>query len=448
MKKLLALMLVFVMVFAFVACNNDQPEESKSESVPAVEQSTDEKSEEPSEPEASEPEASEPEASEPEASEPETSEPEVSTEPEPELPDYIPGFVYVDGETYAMAPTSGFSLRLTKIDDIAVEGDVVCFTPAFGSSIAVSGEDYADYAILVAEYDPTRYKYYKKDIIAVDADVDKSEIAIPEDGFVVAIHKYQKKMLAVLDKVTDKDLYPCNFNPNDFSYEIKKTDTPFDIDGVVGYEWNEFHIDYIDETNPNWDYSQFDLKAQAAITADYYMAWHEDGIYFAVVVNAEQCKWLADISDTNKSDMWSATCIQVNTCDQSPLTDYMLEHAQWANDKNSSNDDHVRQLGFSGSDTGESYACVWIGGTHTEIDSAAEYCCVWDPDNTTITYEVFLPYVELNINPDEIGEGYEFSISISINSTVEGSWKNIRARNGGGIIGMNEFTKMPVCTMA
>lgn len=446
MKKFLAFMLVFVMVFAFAACNNDKTEESKpAESVAAPAESTPAEESKPEEPEPSVEPSVEP------SSEPveESSEPvEESSEPAPELPDYIPAFVYVSGQLYDMRATSADSIRLTKIDDIAEVGDVACFTPEFGTSIYVDGEDYADYAILVVEYDKTTYSYQMKQVIKLDDNTDKSNVEIPADGFVVAIHKYQEAMLKVLDKVGDKEIYPSNFQPYNYTYDVKNTDTPFVIDGVVGDEWSDYRIDSIDETNPNWDYRQFDLKEDSPITADYYMAYDDTGIYFAVVVNAEQCKWMPGINEDNATSMWSYTCIQVNTCDQSPVSEYMLEHAQFGSgDQLSVSEDHVRQLGFSGGDDGGSYACVWMGGSHTKLHDNVSYVCIFDAENEIITYEVYLPYEEINIDPAEIGPGYEFSISISINSSIDSAWKNIRARNGGGIIGMNEFSKMPVCVM-
>ncbi len=449
MKKLLAFMLVFVMVFAFAACNDVSNDESSNDvSSTAPQSSQDDKSV------AAEP-SSEPASEEPsveESSEEPSVEPseEPSKEPEPELPAYIDGFVYVDGMKLAMAPTDAASIRLTKINDVPVAGDVVCFTPEFGTSIAIDGEDYSDYAILVVEYNAEEYQYRKKAIYNLEDTADKSNIEIPADGFVVAIHKDQAKPLAALAKVKDDvEIYPSNFQPYDFSYEVKKTETPFEIDGTIGEEWRDFLVDSIDETNPSWDYSQFDLQTDSPITADYYLAYSDTGIYIGVVVNTPACKWMPGITKDNCGSMYSYTCIQVNTCDQSPLSEYMLKHGQGGIDKTSYNEDHLRQYGFSGSESGESYSKVWMGGTHTTIGEDAKYCAIFDEANEVITYEVYLPYEEINIDPAEIGVGFEFSVSISINSTTTegGAWKNIRARNGGGIIGMNEFTKMPVCIM-
>lgn len=447
MKRIIACLLVFVMILAFAACGNNN-EESKPEDSSAVDVSSENTPAESSEPESTPAEESTHESSVEPISEPVSEEP---SEPEPELPDYIPGFVYVAGQLLGMRPTDADSIRLTKINDAPEAGDVVCFTPEFGDSIAVEGETYEDYAILVVQYDTETFSYRKKQVINLDNKTDKSNVAIPDDGFVVAIHKDQKKPLAALGRVKDDvEIYPSNFQPKDFSYTVKKTDEEFEIDGVVGPEWDDYLVDEINETNPNWDYRQFE-KNNYGITANNYLAYNDKGVYLAVVVNSADSKWMPNVAQ-NAGGMWAFTCIQVNTCDQSPLSDYMLEHAQGGYDTTAVGEDHLRQYGFSGSADGNSYSCVWMGGSHATVGEGVVYSCIIDPEYETITYEVFFPYEEINIDPAEVTSGFEFSISISINCSSEEDqkaniWKNIRSRNGGGIIGMNEFSKMPVCTI-
>lgn len=451
MKKVVAMLLVFVLAFAFVACNNNTDDTSKPDpasSAAPAESKPEEKSEEASKEDSKPAE----ESSKAEESSEEESQPEESSEPAPELPEYNDAFVYVAGQNLNMTEKDSASIRLTKINDTPEAGDVVVLTPEFGSTIEVDGETYADYAILVVEYNPELYKYYKKEIINLDSDADKSKIAIPSDGFVVAIHKDQAKPLAALKLVKDDvEIYPYGFQPITFAYDVKKTDAPFEIDGVLDERWSDFLIDDIDERNRNWDFSQFE-KNDVSITAQYYMAYSDTGVYFAVVVNTTSCGFMPGISASNGGDMYSYTCIQVNTLDQSPLSEYMLANAGLQNGSKAASEDHIRQYGFSGSDDGNSYHFIWWGGSHPTLSEDAEYAVIYDNALETVTYEVYLPYEEINIDPAEIGPGYKFSISISINSSSKedvkaGKWKNIKARNGGGIIGMNEFTKMPVCTM-
>lgn len=453
MKKLLAFMLVFAMIFALAACGDDSGNESSNVSSTASQTSTANTSKDESKEQSKEESKEQSKEQSKEESE-EQSKEESSTEPEPKLPEYIDAFVNLGGTDNGMKATDSDSIRLTKIDEAPEAGDVVCFTPMFGETIEVEGETYADYAILVVEYNAEKYQYLKKAVYNLDDTADKSKIAIPSDGFVVAIHKDQEKPLKALAKVKDDgEIYPAAFQPYDFSYEVKKTETPFEIDGKIGDEWKDYLVDSIDETNPSWDYSQFDLQNDSPITADYYLAYDAKGVYIGLVVNADACKWMPalDSKDPSKNkDMYKYTCIQVNTLDQSPLSDYMIEHAMGGVDPKSHEEDHLRQLGFSGSDDGNSFYTIWMGGTHEkEIKEGSKYSAIYDEANETITYEVYLTYEEMNIDPTEVKEGFEFSISVSINSTTQdNTWKNIRARNGGGIIGMNEFTKMPVCVMS
>ncbi len=441
MKKLTALFLVFVLVFAFAACGDNDTTSTPDASSQA---STD----------ASNPASAE--ASDDESSVDDTSDvnSEETSEPAPELPDYIDGFVYVAGEKYDMKPTDSSAIRLTKINETPGYGDVVCFTPDYGSTIQADDQTYEDFAILVVEYVKDKFNYYKKQIIPVDdTTTDKAAIEIPEDGYVVAIHEAQEMGLAALEKVKDDVIiYPSNFNPYDYSYNVLRVETPFEINGVIGAEWDPYLVDEIDETNPSWDYSQFD-KNDYGITANYFLAYSDAGVYIGVKVNTAACVWLPNISVGTAQDMWKKTCIQVNVLDQSPLSDYMLKNAQMGSTGTwgalAIREDHMRQYGFSGSDSGESYVYAFMAGSHALVNEEAKYACIFNEAEETITYEVFLPWEEINVDPEEVVKGFEFSVSVSINSTTstesDAKWANIRARNGGGIIGMNELTKMPVC---
>ena len=59
------------------------------------------------------------------------------------------------------------------------------------------------------------------------------------------------------------------------------------------------------------------------------------------------------------------------------------------------------------------------------------------------------PFSELGVTPEK---GMELGLAFSVNSTNESDisknvWKNITARNGGGIIGRNDYAKIPVITL-
>ena len=150
MKKVVAMLLVFVLAFALVACNNNKDDTSKPDpasSAAPAESKPEEKSEEASKEDSKPAE----ESSKAEESSEEESQPEESSEPAPELPAYNDAFVFVEGQVYGMAATDKGSIRLTKINDVPEAGDVVVFTPEFGSTIEVDGETYINITISGAD---------------------------------------------------------------------------------------------------------------------------------------------------------------------------------------------------------------------------------------------------------------------------------------------------------
>ena len=57
-----------------------------------------------------------------------------------------------------------------------------------------------------------------------------------------------------------------------------------------------------------------------------------------------------------------------------------------------------------------------------------------------------IPFAEFEITPEK---GMELGFTFSVNSTneVDKVWKNVTYRNGGGIIGRNDWSKIPVITL-
>ena len=75
--------------------------------------------------------------------------------------------------------------------------------------------------------------------------------------------------------------------------------------------------------------------------------------------------------------------------------------------------------------------------------------CSRDDASQTTVYEVAIPFAEFEITPES---GTELGLTFSINSTNEEDaankiWKNITYRNGGGVIGRNDWSKIPVITL-
>ena len=73
-----------------------------------------------------------------------------------------------------------------------------------------------------------------------------------------------------------------------------------------------------------------------------------------------------------------------------------------------------------------------------------------DEDQLTI-YEVAIPWSECGNDEYKISgkKGEDLGVSVSINSgTATKSFMNIYLRDGGGIIGLNDWTKVPVITLS
>ncbi|HBR30891.1 MAG TPA: hypothetical protein DD733_02290, partial [Clostridiales bacterium] len=107
-------------------------------------------------------------------------------------PDFTNKFVTYGGpiDTLVRATDSN-AIRLTKINEAPETGDVVLFTKDFGTSIASGTETYEDFAILVCTYNGEKFSYTKTSYAPVGEDNKKSATKIPEDGFVIAVHKAQ-----------------------------------------------------------------------------------------------------------------------------------------------------------------------------------------------------------------------------------------------------------------
>lgn len=150
--------------------------------------------------------------------------------------------------------------------------------------------------------------------------------------------------------------------------------------------------------------------------------------------------------------MYSYECIQVNVVDQSPLSDYMLENFDYVANAKAATEGHIRQYGFAASSNegNETLSVVWMAKDDAAKKFTGECKVVRNDDDKTTTYEVAIPWAEIGL--DKVDSGTEFGFSISINSTNEadieaGTWKNITLRDGGGIIGRNDWSKIPVATI-
>mgnify|MGYP001144468911 CR=1 FL=1 len=441
MKKVIASILAVVMLLFLVACGTTEGDESSAaaSSTPAS-TSKDESKTTSSDSDDESSTASSDTSSE-------------ESDPGPELPAYLTNFVsFAEARTPTLKATDKTSVRLTKIDEAPVEGDIVLFTNAYGDTIAADDETYADFAIVVFEYDHDVFTYVQKSLAEVGEDDTKADTAIPEDGFVLAISSLQTQALANLKNITDKSIVHVHgvqtLAVDEYGITVNKIETAPTIDGVVTEdEWGTPVWD-VDEDNKYWSYSSFEKNNYYA-TAKIYARCDDKNLYFAVVVDSPY--HYCPLDQSGAGGMYSYECIQVNIADQSPLSDYMLENFDWAVNKKSSEEGHIRQYGFAASSNegNETLSVVWMAAAD-QAKFTGNCKVVRDEDNKATTYEVSIPWAEIGL--DKVDSGTEFGFSISINSTNEadieaGTWKNITLRDGGGIIGRNDWSKIPVATI-
>ncbi|MDL2287192.1 hypothetical protein LJB90_01330 [Eubacteriales bacterium OttesenSCG-928-G02] len=438
MKKLLAFMLAFVMIFALAACGGDDVD-SKTESSTAGTSSSAASSEEPSE-----------EPSEDESKEESEDPVEESSEEETPLPEFVNHHMAYNVNVADMAPLQGAtpsntSIRFTKINEAPAYGDIVLFTKDYGKTIAAGSETYEDYAILVVEYKADKFLYFQKSMLEVGENADKAKTEIPEDGFVVAIHSAQKTYITRFASINkDLPMYLFGISLKPIKWEIEKTSTKMTIDGKFEEDkWGKFLVETIDYKNTTWDYSKF-ANGNYNRSAKMYMTYDDDNFYFAIVLDASSCIFLDNISSANAGNMWNKECIQVNVMNK-PINDetVMQYYNMHANSNYLATKDIVRQYGFSGSKSGETFPHVWWGGTKPGF--TGEAAVVRDDTNEQTIYEVSIPWSEVGVDLAN-ADSFAFSISINSASSADGSWESIRMRDGGGIIGVNDVTKMATVT--
>ena len=371
------------------------------------------------------------------------SEPDMSEDESEELPAYITNFISYAPISTTLRATDSTSIRLTGINKSAEYGDVILYTRDFGSNMHLKDGTYEDYAVLVCEYSHTYFGYVKTAVYNAGEDNNKSEIEIPEDGFIVLAHSAQESIISKLGRLdTVTPLFVHGVQIADVGFSISETSTPIEIDGSVGSEWSAFHIDSIDENNELWAYSSFE-ENNYYTTADYYMTYDSDYLYLAVVVNSPY--HYCPITPSTANSMWQYECIQVKVVDQSPLSEFMLEHFDHITDQKAVNEGHVRSYGFAVNNEGET--CYYESGISTTFEGLASV--VRDDGAQTTTYEVAIPWSEYGIN---IYELTEIGVTFSINSTNEedietGNWRNLILRDGGGVIGRNDWSKIPVVSL-
>ena len=447
MKRLMTLLLAVVMVFCLAACAEDPaPAESSAPATSSQAGTSEDASSEAPESSATE------ESSEAEPST-EPSEDESSEEPvlDYEVAEYITQYVSwkdsIGKGIVGLRGTDATSIRLTALNTGVVDGvaSIVAFNSDYAESTIESAEGtYEDYEVFVMEYDHATYSYKVTASYDLEA-ADKDAVEIPADGYVLAIHKHFEKELNGI-KATDfsKDIfYPHGFRAtNDIDAEIYEG--TITVDGNVSADEYGDAIWVIEQSNELVSYEQF-TDGNYYSTAEVYLAYDEEYLYVGVVVNSPY--HINKITSANASSMYNSECIQVNVTSVDPTGEYI--YANWDNVVNgvAAQSNVVRQYGFCVNESGDTIKCLWMGNAAQEN---SETKCVRDADNQLTIYEAKIPFADCGAEGETISgtAGTVFGFSVSINSGDGSTFKNIYFRDGGGIIGLNDWTKIPTITLA
>lgn len=424
MKKLLIFLMAFMLICPLAACN--EGDEQSSTVFSAAESLQEESSKTESKEESSKAEASVEESA------------EESTD-ELEIPEFIANFVSIGTVDTKVNASSSNSIRLTGIDSDPVYGSIVLFT---ADHEALDTGDTSEYAVAVFEYNPEKFGYVKTAFAAVG---EAESVSVPDDGFVIAAHSYQEAYIAKLETLSaEETVFPHGLHLyTDADYTVSKAETAPEIDGAFSVEeWGEYIVDEVNAENPAWSYAQFETNNYYS-TATYYTAYDEEYLYLCVVVDSPY--HYCPIETTSAGDMWQYECIQVKVSSEAPDSDYILENFDHVANGSAVKDGIVRSYGFAVNDNGET--CYYESGYTSEFTGKA--ACSRDDASQLTVYEVAIPFAEFGITPES---ELEMGLTFSINSTNEedidaGIWKNITYRNGGGVIGRNDWSKIPVITL-
>ncbi len=439
MKRLLILLLIAIMVLSAAACGSDS-----DKSAPAFSNNAN-----------SETNSKEP-PKEPSKSEPSKAESSVPEENKPKQ-EFIANFISIGPVDTKVNASSPNSIPLTGIETELKEGEIVLFYEDFDALKT----DLTDFTVAVFEYSKIRFGYILKTLYTGSADL---KIEFPEDGFVLAIHSSQENYIKKIRNIVAEQT-PVEA-PNNISssaqtvfvhglhlydgadYTVKKAEKPFEIDGLIKKEgeteseWEDYLIDTVNAENPSWSYAQFEVNNYYS-TANYYTAYDDNYLYLCVVVDSPY--HYCPITTAKPNDMYQYECIQVKVSSENPAGDYISANFDHVANNKAVNEGVVRSYGFAVNDNGET--CFYEGGITTEF--TGKVACSRDDDSQTTVYEVAIPFAEFGIKPEA---GMNLGLTFSINSTNEddvskGIWKNITYRDGGGVIGRNDWSKIPVITL-
>lgn len=359
----------------------------------------------------------------------------------PAIPKYIANFLSIGAVDTKVNANSGNAIKLTGIDTALEYGAIVLYTPAGEDAIENSDEfAYAEFA-----YSETEFGYAISVFSESGFYEDLDELKVPEDGFVLAVHSRHTAIINKLKALTsDQTVFPHGLHLyTGADHVVKKAETAPEIDGKFNSsEWEKYFVENVNAQNRSWSYAQFETNNYYS-TAAYYTAYDKDYIYLCVVVDSPY--HYCPVSESDPNAMYKYECIQVKVSSESPDGEYLLANFDHVANGAAVKEGIVRSYGFAVNDEGNTV--YYESGFTTEFTGKAK--CTRDDASQKTVYEVAIPFAEFGITPEK---DMKLGLTFSINSTNEEDvakeiWKNITYRDGGGVIGRNDWSKIPVITL-
>ena len=434
MKKALALLLMFALLLtaacALVACGDDeQGTSSASSSAASSSQST----------ASSASSESSKDASSTSSELQNTSSGETVSSSEPVGPEFIANFLSFGTVDTKVTASSSNAVRLTGINVAPVSGAIVLYTP--DCEELPEADALGDFTVTVFDYNHEVFGYVKTAFYEAG---EAEDLEVPADGFAVAAHSLQEtyvKRLKELDGATT--VFPHGMHISALDYTVKKAAQAPSIDGGFNEsEWKDYRIDAVDSTNDLWSYAQFE-KDNYYSTGTYYVTYDDEYLYLCVVVSSPY--HYCPITPAKANDMWQYECIQVKVSAKAPDDEYILTNFDHVANPTAVNDGVLHSYGFAANEQNET--CYYETGKITTFPGKAG--CTRDDALQQTVYEVAFPWSEFDLTPEK---GLRLGLTFSINSSNEDDlansiFKNLIYRCGGGVIGRNDWSKIPVITL-
>ncbi|MDF2685347.1 MAG: S-layer domain protein [Clostridia bacterium] len=334
-----------------------------------------------------------------------------------------------------ITPAGGtmFTLPIDSANKAFETGRCTIYTPAFGADISKADSNgNKSNTVLVASYDLTQYKYL---ITAIDSTADKEKNAdIPSDGFVIIANG--SSATALKDTKIGDVILTRNFAALDIQFSIPRLTAKPTFDGIIS-DGEYAEITKINKDNPMFDYS---MDKSLKGTGVFYAGYDDTNLYLAW--NVFTPTHSLPVADAN---MWSGYCIQINLSNLNPRDD-KVARSHLEDDSVAAN--YVSQYGIGVSDAGETFVVNWMG-RNAGVAFTGEAKAIRDNANKTTTYEIAIPWSEFD--PDNniaTKDGNKVGISFSLNVAEQGGeWEVTKFRDGGGIIGINDWSKISVANL-